>query len=85
MQQLVELLRLAAHDGGLLVDHTLVEQVDSDLHHSGTCTLTVTCLEEPELALLNGELHILHIVIVVLQLVLDTIQLGIDLRHSLLH
>ena len=85
MQQLVELLRLATHDGGLLIDHTLVEQVDSDLHHGSTCTLTVTCLEEPELALLNGELHILHIVIVVLQFVLDTIQLIVDLRHSLLH
>ena len=44
VQQLVELLRLTTHDGGLLVDHTLVKQVDSDLHHSGTCTLTVTSL-----------------------------------------
>ena len=85
VQQLVELLRLAAHDGGLLVNHTFVEQVDSNLHHSSTCTLTVTCLEEPELALLYGELHILHIVIVVLQLVLDAVQLSINLRHSFLH
>ena len=85
VQQLVELLGLATHDGSLLVDHTLVEQVDGDLHHCGTCTLTVTCLEEPELALLDGELHILHIMIVVLQLVLNTIQLIVDLRHSLFH
>ena len=85
VQQLIELLRLAAHDGGLLVNHTLMEQVDGDLHHGSTCTLTVTSLEEPELALLNGELHILHVVIVVLQFFLDTIQLGINLRHSLLH
>ena len=85
VQQLIELLGLATHDGGLLVDHALVQQVDGNLHHSSTCALTVTSLQEPELALLDGELHILHIVIVVFQLVLNTVQLGIDLRHGLLH
>ena len=85
VEQLVELLRLATHDGGLLVDESLVEQVDGNLHHGRTRTLTVTSLEEPELAFLNGELHVLHVVIVVLQLLLDAVQLSIDLRHGLFH
>ena len=85
MEQLVELLGLATQDGGLLVDQTLVHQVHGDLNHSGTCALTVTCLEEPELALLNGELHILHIVIVVLKLCLKSIELLVDSGHCLFH
>ena len=45
----------------------------------------VTCLEEPELAFLYGELHVLHIVIVVLQLILESVELLVKLRHSLFH
>ena len=85
MQKLIELLRLTAEDSSLLIDHTLVEEVHSNLHHSGTCTLTVTCLEEPELAFLYGELHVLHIVIVMLQLILESVELLVKLRHSLFH
>ena len=85
MEQLVELLGLAAHDGGLLVDLALVEQVDGDLHHGSTGALAVTRLEEPELALLNGELHVLHVAIVLLELVLDAVELLVDLGHSFLH
>ena len=44
VQKLIELLRLTAEDSSLLVDHTLVEEIHGNLHHSGTCTLTVTCL-----------------------------------------
>ena len=85
VQELIELLWLTAEDSSLLVDHTLVEEVHSNLDHSGTCTLTVTCLEEPELTFLYGELHVLHIVIVVLQLILESVELLVKLRHSLFH
>ena len=85
MQKFIELLRLTAEDSCFLVDHTFVKEVHSNLHHSGTCTLTVTCLEEPELAFLYGELHVLHIVIVVLQLILESVELLVKLRHSLFH
>ena len=83
VQELVKLVRLATLDGCLLVNLTLMEQIHSDLDHCSTCALTVTCLKEPELALLNGELHVLHIVIVVLKLLLDLVQLLVDLRHLL--
>ena len=85
MEELVELLGLTAQHGRLLVDHALVEQIHGDLNHGGTRTLTVTCLEEPELALLHGELHVLHVVVVVLELVLQLVELLIDLGHGLLH
>ena len=85
MQQFIKFLWLTTEDSSLLVDHTLVEEIHGYLHHSGTCTLTITCLEEPELTFLYGELHILHIMIVVLQLILQRIQLLVKFRHSLFH
>ena len=75
VQELVELLRFAAKNGCLLVNHTLVKEVHSNLNHSGTSTLAVTCLEEPKLAFLNGELHILHVAVVLLKLVLKSVKL----------
>ena len=85
MEQLVELVGLAALNGRLLINHTLVEQIHGNLHHSSTRTLTVARLQEPELALLDGELHILHVVVVVLELILQCVELGVDLGHSLFH
>ncbi len=85
VEQFVELVGLATHDGSLLVNLSFVQQVDGNLHHSGTGTLAVTGLEEPELAFLYGELHVLHIAIVLLELLLDGIELSIDFRHSLFH
>ena len=85
VKQFVQLLRLAAHDGCLLVNHTLMQQVDGNLNHCGTGTFAVTGLKEPQLALLNSELHILHIAIVVLKHILEFIQLVVNLRHSLFH
>ena len=85
MQKLIKFLRLTAQDSSLLINHTLVKEIHGNLHHSCTCTLTITSLEEPEFAFLYGELHILHIVIVVLQLILESIELLVKLRHSLFH
>ena len=85
VKELIELLRLTTQNCSLLINKTFVHEIHSNLHHSGTCTLTITCLKEPELTLLNCELHILHIVIVVLKSILNLIELLIDFRHSLLH
>ena len=85
MQQFVQLVRFDTGQSGLFVDHAFVQQVDSDLDHGSTCTLTVTCLQEPEFTLLYGELHILHIFIVIFQFCLQFIQLLVDFRHSLFH
>ena len=85
VEQLVQLVRLDAVQTGLLVDHALMQQVDSDLHHGRTRALAVAGLQEPKLTFLHGELHILHIVVVLLQLLLDAVQLAKDIGHSLLH
>ena len=44
--------------------HTLVNKVASDLESSLSRSLTVTCLEHVQLAVFNGELHVLHVTIV---------------------
>ena len=40
---------------------SLIYKVTSDLDSSRSGSLTVTCLQEVQLAFLDGELHILHI------------------------
>ena len=85
MEQFVKFIGLATLESCLLVNLTFCEQVHSNLYHGCTCTLAVTCLEEPELAFLNGKLHILHVVVVLLELVLQSVELCIDFRHSLFH
>ena len=85
VEQLVELLGLAAQYGCLLVDESLAHKVHGNLDHGCAGALAVAGLQEPQLALLYGELHVLHVVVVVLQLVLDGVELSIYLRHSFLH
>ena len=85
MEQFIELIGVDALDGSLFVDHALTEQVHRDLHHGRTCTLAISRLEEPELAVLYGELHVLHIVIMVLEAGLDLIEFLVNLGHGFLH
>ena len=85
MEQFVELVGLAALQGCLLVDESLPQQIHGDLHHCRTRALAVTGLEEPELALLHGELHVLHVVVVLLKFVLQVVELCEDVWHRLLH
>ena len=70
VQEFIELLRFTTKDSSFLIYHALMEQVHGNLDHSCTRTLTVTSLEKPKLALLHGELHVLHVVIVMFQLIL---------------
>ena len=85
MQQFVQLVGFAAHQSGLFVNHALMQHFHGYTHHSGTCTLTVTGLEEPELAFLHGKFHVLHVVIVVLQFGLEFIEFLVNLRHGFFH
>ena len=85
VQEFVELGGLAAVDSRLFVDHALTEQVHGNLHHGSTRALAVTGLEEPEFAFLNGELHVLHVVIVLFELGLDGVELTVNLGHGFFH
>ena len=85
VQEFVELVGLAALDGGFLVDEAFVKEVHGDLHHCGTRALTVTRLEEPEFAFLYRELHVLHVAIVLLELVLQGVEFLVDFGHGFFH
>ena len=85
VQEFVELVGLAALDGGFLVDESFVKEVHGDLHHCGTRALTVTGLEEPEFAFLYRELHVLHVAVVLLELVLQGVEFLVDFGHGFFH
>ena len=85
MQQFVELVGLATHQGRLFVNHALVQHFHGDAYHSGTRALSVTGLEEPELAFLYGELHVLHVVVMVFQLGLKLVEFFVDGGHGFFH
>ena len=59
----------------LLVDHTLVNEVAGNLESSLCGSLAVSCLKHIELAVLNGELHILHVSVMILKDSADLIEL----------
>ncbi len=82
MEQGIKLLRVDHKYGLFLVDHTLVNEVAGDLESGGSGTLAVTGLEHIELTAFDGELHILHIFIVIFKLGGDVNELLINLGHS---
>ena len=83
VEKLVEFLRFHTEKCSLLVDFTGTKEIHGNLHHSGTCTFTVTSLEHPELAVLNRELHILHIFVIVFETVCNCYELGSTVGHRL--
>ncbi len=59
-------------------DLALIDQVAGDLEGSGCGALAITGLQHEELAILDGELHVLHVVVVVFQPVDDLDELVVD-------
>ena len=84
MKQCIKVTRIDSEDSSLLVDLAFLNKVICDLKSSACCSLAVTCLKHIKLAMLDGELHILHVAIVIFELVSDADELIIDLRKSLL-
>ena len=82
MQELVELLRSDAHDGGLAGDATLLVHLDGDLERGERCALADAGLEHPELALLDGEFEVHHVGVVVLEDLEDVIELLASLLET---
>ena len=85
VEEFVQLVRFATLQSSLFVDHALTQQVHSDLNHRWTCTLTVTSLQEPQFTFLYSKFHILHILVVVFQLSLESIKFCVDFWHSFFH
>ena len=65
MQKCIEVTRIDHSYCFFFCSHALVNEVTSYFKSSLCCSLTVSCLEHIEIAVLNGELHILHISVVV--------------------
>ena len=85
MEQCVEVSGVDHQNSFLLGLVAFVNEVASDLQSSLSGSLTVTALEHIELLVLNGELHILHVVIVVLEGVANLDELCVCLGELLLH
>ena len=81
VEEFVEFLWFHAAEHCFFVDNAGTKEVHCDFHHSGTCALAVTCLEQPELTVLDSELEVLHIFIVVFELLLSCDEVGGTFRH----
>ncbi len=69
------------HEGFILRDHPFFDHVDGD-PDCGLCgPLAVTGLEEPELPVLDRELHVLHVAVVVLELRRECVELRVRRWH----
>jgi hypothetical protein len=84
VQELVELVRMNPHHGGLLVDQALFAHFHRDANRGRAGALTAAGLQHVKLAVLDGELEILHVLVVLLETVGDLAQLFVRLRQNLL-
>ena len=85
MEQHVERLSVDLHESFFLADHTFVDEVAGNLYSGGSGTLAVTGLEHIELFILDGELHILHIAVVIFESIANADELVVNLREDFLH
>ncbi len=85
MQQLVELGGLDPQHPFLVVDQPVLDHVDGNLYRRVGGAFAVTGLQHVELALFDGELDILHILVMLLKDVADLCQLGIAVGEHIFH
>ena len=81
MKQGIQVTRINVKNRFLLVDLALSNKVAGNLQSCLCGSLTVTALQHIKLSILDGELHVLHISVVIFQLVGDGDQLVVDLRQ----
>src|SRR5579875_1928717 len=84
-EELVDLLGLHAQQGLVARDQPLAHHVDGDLDRGLGGALSAPGLEHPQLPALDGELQVLHVLVVALQHPRHLLELLVDLRHLLLH
>ena len=85
VKQGVKVSRIDHCDRFLLASHALIDKIASNLERCLCGSLTVSGLQHVELAVLDGELHILHVSVVVLEGLADLVELLECLRELLLH
>jgi hypothetical protein len=67
-QEVVQRIGSDALDGGRLVDQLLLHHLDGDAHGGAAGPLAVAGLQHIERAVLDGELDVLHFLVVLLEL-----------------
>ncbi len=83
VQQIVELLWFNHHQGLILCGKTFSDHVNSNLQSCICSTLAIAALQHVQLAILDGELHILHIMIMLFKRIADSYQIMVSFRHCL--
>ena len=83
VQECVKLLRIYHHDGFLFSYHAFIDEVACYFERCGCRALTVTRLKHVKLLVFYGELHVLHISIVLFKLLADVYELRVGFRHNL--
>ncbi len=84
MQKLIELIRGDAEHRFLLTDHALFSHVDRNANRRRTRALAIAGLQHIQLAFLDGELEILHVLVMLLEIGGDLAQLHEGIRHHFL-
>ena len=72
-----------AHDGGLGVDQLFLVHLGGHAHGGDAVALADAALQHEELAFFDGELDVLHVLVVLLEPLLDVEELLVELRHEL--
>src|SRR5579884_4119105 len=80
VEELIELRRRDAANGGLLIDESLLDHVHRDLHRGRTGALAVARLQHVQDAFLHRELEILHVLVVLFEVRGDVAKLAVDVR-----
>ena len=83
MQQLIQALCLNAQNCFFRCNSAFIHQITGNLHSCRCGTLAVSCLQEEQIAFLDGEFHILHVAVMVFQTVGNVHKLCITLRQIL--
>ena len=82
-EQLVELVGRVAQDGGFPVDELFLDHVHGELEGGEGGALAVAGLEHEDLAVLDGELEVLHVLEVLLERRADVVQFRVGGGHFL--
>ena len=85
VQQLIQRSRIDPHHRVLLRDQALIGEFDRDAQRGLGRALAAAGLQHPQLALLDRELHVLHVAVVLLEHRVDARQLLERVRHRAFH
>ena len=85
VQQHVERLGVDLHERFLLGDHAFVDEVAGDLDGGGGGALAVTRLQHVELLVLDGELHILHVAVMIFEDLANFLELLVHFGEDVCH